>query len=535
MSSFSNLLTALGWSLLDSIWQMALVWTAYHIITAGYKRFSSAGKHNLILLFVFLGTEWFVYNFIQRLNEPVKPVISGFIPLPAFANQWIPFLSFCYLVFLLIRFQQCGFHVPVKPLKNLVPTPVFIQTFANRYTRILGITKNVSVYISDLAETAETSGFLKPMILLPLALINRLTTEQVEAILAHELYHIRRNDYLIHICMTCFRCIFFFNPFALLFYKELEREREHACDDGVLELGYQPAVYAEALYNLERVRQVSPGFYLAADGNRPWLLMERIRRVLGSSVPNKNRFRPLILRSLLAAFLLFGLQQKSILRNWTVPRTAMHDPVIPVHTEIGAENSTVAVTALSRKISQRVYTQTVHIRQQEKKVLWAIDQVKLKKRLSGDNEDLGYLTVFAQDNTPRNFTNEQSSTLVKDPVAGFPGTPYLPSVSLLYEDLPDLGGPDSMMSPVIQYRLENKKINSRLKVIENLDAMEKEIVKSKKQLREIEFKYRKLIKPDSKRIKSFVEKMQQKLEGGKQQIQQFRNRIDASWEEIIHI
>ena len=144
--------------------------------------------------------------------------------------------------------------------------------------------------------------------------------------------------------MTCFRSVFFFNPFALLFAKALERERELACDDGVLELGYEPSIYAEALFSLEKYRQVSPDFSIAADGNKPWLLMERISRVLGKPTQRKKQISPLLLLSLAAAFILFALQEKPILQEWPVSREA--GPVIPVHYEV-AEEKTLTNTLVS--------------------------------------------------------------------------------------------------------------------------------------------------------------------------------------------
>ena len=81
MAAYVGLLTALGWSLLHSIWQMAVLWTAYYILTTDNKRFSAAGKHNLSLLFIVFCVEWFVYTFIHLLGEPAVPVISGFIPV----------------------------------------------------------------------------------------------------------------------------------------------------------------------------------------------------------------------------------------------------------------------------------------------------------------------------------------------------------------------------------------------------------------------------------------------------------------------
>jgi hypothetical protein len=68
MSAYVSFLTILGWSLLDSIWQMAVLWMAYYMLTAGNIRISSAGKHNLILVFVFIGAEWFIYYLVHLYN-----------------------------------------------------------------------------------------------------------------------------------------------------------------------------------------------------------------------------------------------------------------------------------------------------------------------------------------------------------------------------------------------------------------------------------------------------------------------------------
>lgn len=294
MPAFVSILTALGWSLLDSFWQLAAVWTAYYFLTADNKRMSAAGKHNLAFMFVAIGSGWFVYSFIHLLNEPVTPIVPGFIPGAQSVNRWIPWLGLVYLFILIIRLVQYGLQSYTlnknKSAKSL--SPVF-QSFAERYARLIGISRRVQVYLSEMAETAVTSGFFKPWILLPATLVTRLSPQQLEAILVHELFHIRRNDYLINIFMYCFRSIFFFNPFAYLFFKAIARERELACDDGVLERDYPPVLYAEALYSLEKLRQPQPGLLIAADGNRPWLLMERIRRVLGKPEIKKNRFNPL--------------------------------------------------------------------------------------------------------------------------------------------------------------------------------------------------------------------------------------------------
>src|ERR1700759_3719967 len=139
MSACQNALIVLGWCLLDSIWQMAVMWLGYKMVTAGNKNISPAAKHNLILLFVFIGTEWFVYSFIHLMSEPAAHIQPGFIPVSPAANFWIFWISVFYLVMLSGRLEQYTSRY-FRSLKNddtKSASPVF-QAFTDRYAKILG-------------------------------------------------------------------------------------------------------------------------------------------------------------------------------------------------------------------------------------------------------------------------------------------------------------------------------------------------------------------------------------------------------------
>jgi hypothetical protein len=84
---------------------------AYYMLTAGNIRISSAGKHNLILVFVFIGAEWFVYSLVHLFNEPASRFTPGFISISYSANHWIPFLSLVYIGVLVIRFLAIRFSI----------------------------------------------------------------------------------------------------------------------------------------------------------------------------------------------------------------------------------------------------------------------------------------------------------------------------------------------------------------------------------------------------------------------------------------
>ena len=118
------------------------------------------------------------------------------------------------------------------------------------------------------------------MVLLPVSLISGFTTEQLSAILAHELAHIRRHDFVVNILQRCVESILFYHPAVWWLSKRIRAEREHCCDDIAIRLCGSRKVYAEALIEMERARQPRPILAVAAaDG----IVLQRFRRVLGMS------------------------------------------------------------------------------------------------------------------------------------------------------------------------------------------------------------------------------------------------------------
>src|SRR5690606_11885641 len=123
-------------------------------------------------------------------------------------------------------------------------------------------------------------GYLKPVILVPLAAINHLSSQQMEAVLLHELAHIRRHDYLLNLIIRFIQSILYFNPFVNAMVKSIEREREKSCDDIVLQFQYDPHVYASALLTIEKSNHFPRPFAVASSGRRNDLL-HRVEWLLG--------------------------------------------------------------------------------------------------------------------------------------------------------------------------------------------------------------------------------------------------------------
>jgi beta-lactamase regulating signal transducer with metallopeptidase domain len=143
--------------------------------------------------------------------------------------------------------------------------------------RRMGVDRPVRVLLSAVSESPSVTGWLRPVILLPLSTIAGLTPEQLEAVLAHELAHIRRHDYLVNLLQMAAETLLFYHPAVWWISARMRHERELCCDDLAVQVTGGALCYARALAALEKMRAAHPALALgAADGP----LFLRIRRLV---------------------------------------------------------------------------------------------------------------------------------------------------------------------------------------------------------------------------------------------------------------
>jgi len=126
------------------------------------------------------------------------------------------------------------------------------HTLSNFYslTKKMSIRRKVSLLISEHISVPITMGVFSPAILLPKALSPKLTESEMKAVLAHELAHVKRNDYPVNLFQRVLQAIFFFHPLIHFAVRQANRECEHICDDWVLSTTGQSATYARSLAKL---------------------------------------------------------------------------------------------------------------------------------------------------------------------------------------------------------------------------------------------------------------------------------------------
>lgn len=147
----------------------------------------------------------------------------------------------------------------------------------------LGIHRAVRVLQSTIARVPLVAGYFRPVILLPVSFLTHLPTEQLEAILAHELAHIRRHDFVVNLLQTLVETFFFYHPAVWWLSRRIRIEREHCCDDLVVAVLGNHAEYGRALVAVEELRgQTSLLTLAASDGS----LLSRIRRIVNPRSEN---------------------------------------------------------------------------------------------------------------------------------------------------------------------------------------------------------------------------------------------------------
>ena len=318
----SAFLKALGWSLLNSLWQMALLWLVYVGLTMNGKKLLSRQRHAIALLSLAGGSLWFLVTLVIDLYKAASgaQVITLYVTetdasfnngtLPGIISHWfepaLPFLSLAYLAaaaFLFVRFYLQYRHTQRLFTTGLQKADAEWRIFLQQAVQHMSIKKKVQIWLSSLVDTPVTLGIIKPVILLPVAAVNHLTLKQAEAIILHELNHIRRNDYLVNLLISCVDVILFFNPFARLLTGIIRKERENCCDDMVLQFCYEPHSYASALLKLEQSRSNTNELALAATGKDKYFLLNRVKRILGNE-PVSNPFNQKLVAYLLSALLI---------------------------------------------------------------------------------------------------------------------------------------------------------------------------------------------------------------------------------------
>lgn len=274
-------------AMLHSLWQAALLMLLYFIVdNLTHKNSAPLAKRNFLYAAVaaqlaLFSCTFLIYFFssggIGSFTGTIQNIAASFGAenLKAVA-PWIFSLYIFIITGKLIKAVYSWYQFKYQYKTGLLKPDVELKLFTELKAYQFGIKRKVKLWLSNSIQTPVTFGYFKPIILLPVALVNNISAKQAETLILHELTHIRTNDYLLNWFLVIAETIFFFNPFITGLCKKIKLEREKHCDMNVMSFEYAPALYAETLLLAERMKQLTPVFQLAAV-NRKKHLLQRIR------------------------------------------------------------------------------------------------------------------------------------------------------------------------------------------------------------------------------------------------------------------
>ncbi|WP_321477877.1 M56 family metallopeptidase [uncultured Paludibaculum sp.] len=287
------LAAAVGWTVLHSLWQGGLIAAilAVGLVPARSPRIRYAAA--CLGLCTLLAASGFTLDRMLPRGAEVRLIhpaafpqdaqpgslerIAPWSPVLAGAAPWLaPFWLAGVLVFYL---RQAAGLAGIHRLRRrgVCCASDHWQHEVRRLGSQLRVSRPVQLLESSLAEAPVVVGHFRPVILMPLDLLGRLPAGQMDAILLHELAHIRRHDYLVNVLQRLVEGLLFYHPAVWWISSVVRREREHCCDDAVVAVRGDAHEYARALAALEEFRGPGQAQALAATGGN---LVKRIRRLL---------------------------------------------------------------------------------------------------------------------------------------------------------------------------------------------------------------------------------------------------------------
>ena len=325
-----EMIYAVGWTLIHTLWQGALFACLLALTLIVLRRYSAEARYVVAvgLLFGFFVTSVFTFvnlyrssagigsesviTHLQRSSEPTEnsgndpavkppaelaedqvesgPTISFQERMVNYYNENLPLIVTLWLLGVMLLFLRLlGQLAYVQRLKvyGVAHFPASWQDKLRDLEQQLDLRRVVQYFLSYRVDSPMAFGWLRPVVLFPAGLFKTLEDTQIYAILAHELAHVKRNDFLANLLQRLLLTLFFYHPGLWWMSARIEEEREHSCDDLAVRMTKQPIGYAKTLLHLTETQMnkssVAMGYQGANPSNRK-SFKARITRLLSNSL-----------------------------------------------------------------------------------------------------------------------------------------------------------------------------------------------------------------------------------------------------------
>jgi beta-lactamase regulating signal transducer with metallopeptidase domain len=317
----STLMNALGWTLIHSLWQCAAIGILFAAANLALRRASANLRYILSYSALLAMPAVAITTFFALFNQhDLSAALPASIPVLsqiatehlssasiAPSSNRMPYLTLVVWfwlagVVMMSIWSATGWFIAQRlKHRSKHALPEIWQSRLAVLAEQFGIRRGISLCESTLAKVPAVIGWIRPVILIPAGALISLSAQELEAVLAHELAHIRRFDYVANLLQSVIEALMFYHPAMWWVAKRIRAERENCCDDLAIAACGDRVTYARALTALEELRSGYPQFAMAATGGP---LLSRVRRMLGKDDPQR---RSLPVWMALATVLIAGL------------------------------------------------------------------------------------------------------------------------------------------------------------------------------------------------------------------------------------
>ncbi|MDN2712833.1 M56 family metallopeptidase [Janthinobacterium sp. SUN118] len=285
----SGFVPALGWTLLHFLWQGLLIGCATALARAVLRNARPEARYAVGCGALLACLAWPAAGLYLRLDggEATAALFSAtLLPAALLVPDSLPDLDLALRAIVGI-WALCAAMLALRMALGMLwigrsaskngATHALWQTRLASMAQDAGVTRPVRLRVLDGIASPLTAGIWRPMVLVPAALITGMPPHLLEALLAHELAHIRRHDYLLNLLQNAIEALLFFHPAVWWISRGVRLEREHIADDFAARQLGEPRRLALALSELERLQFSTHHLAQAANGGD---LMSRIKRLL---------------------------------------------------------------------------------------------------------------------------------------------------------------------------------------------------------------------------------------------------------------
>lgn len=320
----NDIIRAIGWTLIHSLWQGLVLALVAGILILFTRKSRPALRYNIFTLLFFILVGSAVLTFFYELRQPAShparaagmpaqivieqaaaapealqaQVSDTALPEPDFSRRFVayfnehaPLLVMLWFIVFVARslwlFGGLVYVQRIRHYKTSLPAAALIDQLQELCRRIK-LNSKVQLLESAMVKVPTALGMFKPVILMPLGMMAQLPPDQVEAVLLHELAHIRRRDFLVNLVQHFAETIFFFNPALLWLSARIREEREHCCDDIAIGVTQSRSGYIQALVSFQEYQLTPRTKYAMAFPGRKKQLLDRVKRILGSNNKTLN-------------------------------------------------------------------------------------------------------------------------------------------------------------------------------------------------------------------------------------------------------